>query len=249
MRVAVISDIHGNKSALEAVLRDIEMQNVDQIICAGDFIDPLPESREVWQMLKARSIPMIRGNHEDYVIAVFKDGSSPQSSDENWKPVRSTAKLFSESDIDEIQSYPISIYIKELDALICHGSPSSNSKNWRAGVDELMARDLEKESAKLIACGHSHMIRKENWRDKILVMIGSVGVPLHSRPSAEYTILSKNGDEYTVENQFVPYDNVATVRKFVDSGFVKAGFPMSLLLMDEVLTAERKISPFVAWKH
>jgi putative phosphoesterase len=249
LRIAVISDIHGNKEALDAVLDDISHQQVDQIICAGDFIDPLPESRIVWQQLKALSIPMIRGNHEDYIISVHLDGpNSPYNVLENWAPVRRTAKLFTTEEATELKKLPLKIFIPEVNALICHASPGSNKKGWNKGIDNEMAEGLSAEAAEIIVCGHWHMIREEQWQNKKLVMVGSVGVPLHGKPQAEYSIIEKLSGEWKIENRFVNFDHMSAAKKYVDSGFVADSLPISLLLLEEFKTNERYIAPFMAWK-
>lgn len=250
MRIAVISDIHGNLEALHAVLEDISRQNVDQIVCAGDFIDPLPDSANVWRELKRSNIPMIRGNHEDYVISSLLDGpDSPFNNLENWAPVRATAKLFSTGEAEEMRKLPLKIYFEEANALICHASPTSNKLGWNKGIGSQLSSELELEPAEIIVCGHWHIIREENWRSKTLVMIGSVGVPLHGQPKAEYAIIEKKSGEWRVENRFVAFDHMAAAKKYVDSGFVANALPVSLLLLDEFITNERRISPFMAWKN
>jgi putative phosphoesterase len=249
LRFAVISDIHGNKNALDAVLDDLHHQKIDRIICAGDFIDPLPESKVVFDQLRTLKIPMIRGNHEDYIIKVHDREPSPYITDENWAPVRATAKLFNESDVQELKSLPLQIYLRDENALVCHAGPNSNLKGWKYGFDKDIETQLERTPANLVVCGHWHILREENWRNKKLVIVGSVGVPLHGAPLAEYTILRKQDGEWSVENRFVPYDNLATAKKYVESGMVSEAAPFSWLLLDEIITGGRRISPFIDWKN
>ena len=70
MRIAIISDIHSNLTALQAVLADIEAQMVDEIIVAGDAINGLASPREVLEIIYERQLRMVIGNHEQYVIDV-----------------------------------------------------------------------------------------------------------------------------------------------------------------------------------
>lgn len=67
-RIALITDVHGNKYALEAVLKDIQKQEVDEIICLGDTIDIGPHSKECVDMLIDNNIKSILGNHELYLL-------------------------------------------------------------------------------------------------------------------------------------------------------------------------------------
>ncbi len=62
MKIAIFADIHGNLAALEAVLYDIEHQNVDVTVCAGDIVNPLPGSRQSWDLIRDRQIPLVVGN-------------------------------------------------------------------------------------------------------------------------------------------------------------------------------------------
>ena len=68
MKIAVISDIHANEAAFEAVLEDIDSQHVSEIICLGDNIGYGPDPEEVIQKLRNRQIPSIQGNHEQALV-------------------------------------------------------------------------------------------------------------------------------------------------------------------------------------
>lgn len=68
MRIALISDIHGNLISLEAVLADIDREEADQIICLGDVATIGPQPREVVAKLKASGLTGITGNHESYLL-------------------------------------------------------------------------------------------------------------------------------------------------------------------------------------
>ena len=171
------------------------------------------------------------------------------NSGENWKPVRATAKLFSQVDTEEIAQLPLKIFINEMNVLICHASPSSNKKGWKKSIDGELAKDLLAEPAATIVCGHWHSINEQSWENKKLLMIGSVGVPLHGKHQAEYSILESRNGDLSVENRFVDYDVESTVKKYVESGFVAESAPISWLLLDEIIAAERRISPFIAWRN
>lgn len=67
-RVAIITDIHGNLEALEAILKDIKSQDIDEIICLGDTIDIGPNSKECIDLLIDNNIKSVLGNHEIYLL-------------------------------------------------------------------------------------------------------------------------------------------------------------------------------------
>lgn len=68
MRIAIISDIHGNLTALQAVLADIKLQKVDDIICLGDIVTLGPQPKEVLNTLKELNCVIIKGNHDAAVV-------------------------------------------------------------------------------------------------------------------------------------------------------------------------------------
>lgn len=68
MRIAIISDIHGNLTALQAVLADIKLQKVDDIICLGDIVTLGPQPKEVLNALKELNCVIIKGNHDAAVV-------------------------------------------------------------------------------------------------------------------------------------------------------------------------------------
>src|SRR5574344_2722378 len=67
-RIALISDIHGNLEALESILEDIKVQEIDEIICLGDTIDIGPNSKECVDLLIENNIKSVLGNHEIYLF-------------------------------------------------------------------------------------------------------------------------------------------------------------------------------------
>jgi putative phosphoesterase len=242
MRIAVLSDIHGNEVALDSVLTDIERQNVDQVICLGDFVDPLPGSQRIWQLLKKMSIPIIRGNHEDYVIDFFRKPEAGFRLPIQFEPIRSVAELFSDSEINELALLPLQIPTEKI--LFCHASPRSNLKGYLNEIDDELKTELLAVSQEIIICGHWHHIFEKALGTKRLLAIGSVGIPLNGKTNAEYAILSREKAGWKIENHAVPYDVEQTLREFRESGFLQRGAPVTWLYYDELLTANRKLGPF-----
>ena len=76
MRLAIISDIHGNLVALQTVLADIETARVDQIVCLGDVAANGAQPRDVIEKMRALGCPMVRGNTDEWFLA-------PQTFDPN----------------------------------------------------------------------------------------------------------------------------------------------------------------------
>lgn len=67
-RIAIISDIHGNMPALEAVFEDIQLRNIDEIVCIGDLVGKGPEPAEVIEFVKEHCDVVIRGNWDEFIL-------------------------------------------------------------------------------------------------------------------------------------------------------------------------------------
>src|SRR5688500_6355648 len=129
MRIAVISDMHGNNLAFETVLADIKKKGADQIVCLGDAIQGGPQPAEVVQNFRALNCPVVMGNADAWLL------SGEETGDEGIPPERlqkmgeirlwSLSRL-SEEDIAFIAGFQPTVTInlkEELDLLCFHGSP------------------------------------------------------------------------------------------------------------------------------
>ncbi len=185
MRIALISDIHGNDTALQAVLSDIEERQVDSIICLGDVATIAPQPKEVLARLRETECLYIMGNHDAALLdpdaAAQYQIARPLIPSLHW-----CARQLTAEDFAFLRSFAP---IKEvsLDArttlLCCHGSPQSNTDIILATTpaDEL-DRLLGSHSATIIAGGHTHirMLRRHNG--KLIINPGSAGMPFLNTP-------------------------------------------------------------------
>ena len=181
MKIAVITDAHGNAHGLEAVLHDIEMERPDLIFCAGDMVNPLPNSPKIWNDLRKKGIPMIMGNNEDSIIRYHSEEPNYLIKESvRFMPVQYTAKKFSLDDVNELRSLPLNRLVEGpngYNILICHASPFNLFKSIADEIDEEMATDLLKVDSKTIVVGHYHKQWNRIWMDKQLIMSGSCGWP------------------------------------------------------------------------
>ena len=170
MKVAVVSDIHGNLPALEAVLAEIDREDVDAIVNAGDTLSGPLLSVETAELLEARAIPMIAGNHERQVLEqpIERMGESDAC----------TARLIGPRHRAWLALAPKTRWVGD-ELFVCHGTPSSDleylletvvpgfgidgSPGIRAAThDEIVQRLGQGEHtrrARVIVCGHSHVAR------------------------------------------------------------------------------------------
>ncbi len=250
MRVAVISDIHGNLEALNAVLVELKRLSVDLIYCAGDFVNPLATSVQVYQKMKVEKITMLRGNHEDYLIDYHDCLNSEVRKHLRFQPVRLVADLFSKAEIEEFRNLPLSIVLEHPSGQnlhIFHASPKSNTAGFLHHMTPEIERELLDVEAAVHLCGHWHLPQTRDWNLKKLVLAGSVGLPFQGKPEAEYVLLSFSQNKWNIEHRSAAFDSGLNTRLYKESGLFQKGGPVAWLLMDEMLTAQRRLARFFPW--
>jgi predicted phosphodiesterase len=229
MKIAVISDIHGNLLALQEVLADADRAGVDRIFNLGDTLGGPLASALTADLLMQRHIPMIAGNHERQLLTL------PPS-----KLNRSDACTASEINAAHrawLASAPPTQWLSD-DVFACHGTPSSDLDYWletitddfgqcgspgmRAAtqpeVEQRLGSGAHADKASLILCGHTHVPRVAQVRGITIVNPGSVGLPAYDdthpfkhhvetgSPHARYAIVEKTPHGWHTELRTVPYE-------------------------------------------
>ena len=206
MRIALISDIHGNLPALEAVLDAINHQKVDQVICLGDVCTLGPQPKEVIARLRTLQCPCIMGNHESALLnpeAAAKFHIAP--------PLHPTlqwcADHLNDQDWEYLGSFKPSLDLSlgEKTSLFCyHGSPTSNVANIfsTTPVAEL-DNTFNDRTATVMAGGHTHLQMLRQHQGTYVINPGSVGSPFKNVPAPDTTPTLLPWAEYAL----VQYDN------------------------------------------
>lgn len=222
MRVALISDIHGNDLALQTVLADIRGQAVDRIACLGDVATLGPQPAEVIATLRTLGCPCIVGNHDEFLI-------TPETLDAYTQvPVITQAVAWcraqlSEADLAFVRTFVDRLEIKLDDQrtlLLFHGSPQSNTCDVLTTTDaDILDQMLGGQCADVMAGGHTHIQMLRQHRGMLLVNPGSVGMPFRQyvagkrpeiMPYAEYAIVTAQpGGPVSVDLRRVPLDKHA----------------------------------------
>jgi predicted phosphodiesterase len=129
MRLAIISDIHGNLVALEAVLADIAQQHCDQIICLGDVVEDGPNPRECLHKILELGCETVMGNTDERMLKFH--GRTPDSSVESVSYRRNfwSANQLDHDDCKLIKTFKpfLKLELGELNLIAYHGSPRSNT--------------------------------------------------------------------------------------------------------------------------
>jgi putative phosphoesterase len=225
-QIALISDIHGNLPALEAVLEDATRHKVDEIWNLGDMLGYAPFPNEVLQKLREVGAVNLIGNYDLKVLA-FK------RKQEKWKRKKPPAKYMGfqwndaqlvEGDRVFLESLPeqIRYSVCGLEALLVHGSPAStdellNSDTPAARLEEL----AEIAQADLVVCGHSHEPFVRRIGEMSFINPGSVGRPEGGDGRASYALVAFSGGALKVGHRRVPYDIERVVRAVHAAGLPK----------------------------
>jgi putative phosphoesterase len=222
MRLAVISDIHGNEVALNAVLREIETAGADLVACLGDVATLGPQPAEVVAMLRSLGCSCVMGNHDAFLLdpelirSYITEAVILESVD--W-----CRHLLSNADLDLIRSFRPDLEIAVGDGttmLLTHGTPRSFMEDLLSTtpLDEV-DRMLGGCGAAIVACGHTHIQMLRQHRGRWIVNPGSVGMPFEAYASgrpprvlahAEYAIVEvREGGRATVSLHRVELDRGA----------------------------------------
>jgi predicted phosphodiesterase len=232
MRITVISDIHGNATALEAVLADIdELSGIDGVYCLGDNIGYGPEPEKVIKRLRDRNIPSLLGNHE---LAINQPETLSWFNPTARRSLEITRSLISGETKARIAGFPV--YFSFGGCRFVHGFPPDSVTTYlfEVGPEEIR-QTLNRLPEKIFFIGHTHeLLIIENdgtaanteplYEGKVqlapgnqyLINIGSVGQPRDGTHHAKYVIYDDTAHELTV--RYVAYDIPDTVEKIRKAG-------------------------------
>jgi putative phosphoesterase len=219
MRIAVISDIHGNLAALEAVLADIARIGADVTANLGDILSGPLEPALTADRLMELDLPTIAGNHERQVLTFSDDRINPTDV--------FTKNALSEQQLDWLRSLPATLSLSD-DVFLCHGTPANDLdcfiedvtpeglRRSDASSVEMKAGDIE---AELILCGHTHLPGIVLLPDgRTVANPGSVGLqayrhnvpfPLlveNGSPHARYMLAERQNGRWSFRQMYVEYD-------------------------------------------
>jgi len=232
MRVAVMSDIHGNLEAFKAVLADIDNGQVEDIVCLGDNVGYGPEPEAVIQLIRQRDIPCVLGNHE---LVLTQPRLSHRMNPSAQEAAVITRKLLSPAAIRYSQDLQPAMTFRG--ALCVHGCPPDSVTTYLFAVSTTHLRRLFRAmDEKICFAGHTHDLEiisfdgenvSRNRLDRGLVdlhkeiqyiiNVGSVGQPRDGNNKAKYLIWDT--DLATIDVRFIPYDIAKTADKILELGF------------------------------
>ena len=223
IKVAIISDIHGNSIALKEVLKDAKNNNVDDYIFSGDLVNDLPFGNETLEIVKNTSDKVLKGNKEQYLIE-FEDEKY------DWNNIQFKNTRFMYDELTEenkayIRNLPHCMHLEYdgVKLLVAHGSPNSVEELLNHRFKDLIEKYVDELDADALIFGHTHeAMWYEYVKGKLVLNAGCAGVSPHYIGKAEYVILSiNNGKIENIDLRLVDYDIEKVKQKIIESGILK----------------------------
>ncbi|MEW5910286.1 MAG: metallophosphoesterase family protein [Thermodesulfobacteriota bacterium] len=231
MRIAVLSDIHGNMDAFESVLSDIASKRVDQIISLGDMIGYGAQPEPVIAEIRSRRIVTIMGNHE---LAVVKRKYMSWFNPQARQSLTQTIDMLSPDSIRFLSR--LNHFHHQDSFYFVHGYPPDSPLTYLFQVsEERMMKTFHETDFQIFFVGHTHILELIRFNrngfsrsllaegmvrlqpdSRYIVNIGSVGQPRDGNICAKYGILDSRA--HTLDIRFIPYDFRSAADKIIAAG-------------------------------
>jgi putative phosphoesterase len=211
MRIGLISDIHANLAALEAVLD--ALCDADQILCAGDIVGYYDQPNEVCSRLREIGAPTIRGNHDAYVTGALQPDPVRSLQYQNaW-----TRSVLTPENLAWLESLPVQrdLRFEEATVTLRHASPWDELTYLYPDSPRL--NDLELRQDQILVMGHTHYPLAREIGGGMLINPGSVGQPRDRDPRASCALLKLPGRNVSLRR--VDYDFVAVQERLRQRGW------------------------------
>ncbi len=214
MKIAVLSDIHGNSIALKAVLAEMRACGVEHLFVLGDFVGYYYHPDEVLKLLLEFETTMIRGNHETLLEEAMRD---PEKLDELQGRFGSSFKFalerLSKQELEMLFALPEKreVEMGGMTFLLCHGSPWKNDEYIYPDAPEEKLRACADQGVDMVLLGHTHYPLLRTIGSKTLLNPGSVGQPRDAGGAACWAIVDT--DTKRVELRRTPFDAEAVANE------------------------------------
>jgi putative phosphoesterase len=222
---AVITDIHGNLPALQAVLARIEQLGIESVLCGGDLVGYGPHPNEVCALIAERQVPTIYGNY-DYAIARDEKDCGcayvdQQDRDLGQLSVEWTLAHTNQESKDFMRglAFDLRFAVGRSGVHLVHGSPRKvNEYLFEDKPARLYERLAAAESARALVFGHTHKPWVHEYGGALFVNCGSVGKPKDGDPRAAFAVLTATATGVDASIERVAYDAQAVAAEVRDAG-------------------------------
>jgi putative phosphoesterase len=223
MRIAFISDIHGNATALDAVLSDLNERNVEKVYVLGDISYRGPEPQRSLDLVRSLNTDVIKGNADEWVVRGVREGEVPEQ-------VRGMMNLerdwihphLTEESIEYLRNLKTELKLQAHDLKIhaYHANPDNLFDIvLPSESDETLTSKMMVEAANLYVYAHIHRPYIRYINGKCIMNIGSVGLPFDGLNKASYGLVDIHEGTFQTSIVRVPYDINQTIDQLVNSDY------------------------------
>ncbi len=218
MRIAILSDLHGNLAGLDACLNDLAQQGgADATVAAGDLCVDGPKPKKVLQRLIDAGIACVRGNTDRELF----ERSDEKMTAMDHSQLEWTRKQLGDKLLAWLGELPFSLRFGDAgsELLVVHANPTNDHEHlWPDADDAMLERLVGSETAAAIAFGHLHLPYARVWHGKLLVNVASAGLPKDGDARASYAILTQRSGGWEARHRRVEFDVKKVATQIADCG-------------------------------
>jgi len=246
MKIAILSDVHGNLAALQTVTDHIEAWGPDAVLVNGDVVNRGPDSRRCWDLVAAKretaGWQINRGNHEDYVLKHTRPEPDPEHQGIQAEINRNSRWTCAQLDgrMQELAALPDTAVFTAPDGSelhAWHASVRGNQDGIFLGSGDGVVRAQIAPAPAVFVTSHIHFAYTRRLDETLIVNTGSAGQHCYGDTRASYAQVVWRNGVWRAEIIRLPYDMAATERAYFDSGFMEETGPMAQLIFREWKTA------------
>ena len=217
----MLSDVHGNLAALDAVRKALKKEKPDVVLIAGDLVMNGPEpggTIDAIREMESAGAIVVQGNTDVAVADADYAAAFPWMLESGIPDALHAAAEWAHDALEDdhlgwLRRLPAErrIRIGEDLVLVTHASPGSQTQGFDQSLDPAtVVERMSRTDARVICCGHTHIpeIREFGW--KLIVNDGSAGYAFDGDPSASWALVTMDDDDVTAEIRRTEYDNLAT---------------------------------------
>jgi predicted phosphodiesterase len=249
MKFAVLADVHANLPALKRVLDDIDRWGPDQVVVAGDIVNRGPRSLECLDLVMSRvssgSWQVLRGNHEDYVIAQASP-DSPRSGGlaDAFQATHWTYRELNQQ-VAVLASWPLTAEFEGPDGRLVRVAHASADNNQRGvfvmNSDQEMLERAGQPTPALFCTAHTHFPLVRRIGSSTVVNVGAAGLPFDADWRASYGRFEWDGAAWRIEIVRLEYDRDQLIADYKSSGYLRDAGPLSWLILAEMLHSKPQL--------
>jgi putative phosphoesterase len=234
MKLAFISDIHGNAVALEAVLEDVSKKQVDKVYVLGDICYRGPEPKRSLDLIRSLHTEVIKGNADEWVVRGVRQGEVPDkilqlmNTERDW-----IVSQLDQADIEYLDSLPTEINstVEGISFHAFHATPNSLFDIIPPNADDetLQSKMMSTVEANLYVYAHIHKPYIRYLDGKVIMNIGSVGLPFDGMNKASYGIVEIQEVGFRTSIERVSFDIEKVIQQYQEKDYPNADMMTQVL--------------------